>query len=336
MATLNTQTTGRLIAVFLMAVTLGVVPACNSEDAENASRDGVRYPLRITATTGMVGDIARQVAGDRAVVTVLMGAGVDPHLYKASRVDIVKLRSADLIFYNGLLLEGKMSDVLKQMSRGKPVVAVTERVDASTLIHPDAESGHADPHLWMDPLAWASTVDVVTSTLAEFDPSNAEVYRENAEAYKATLRSLHAYGEQVLGSVPESRRVLVTSHDAFNYFGRAFGLEVIGVQGLSTESEAGLVRTENLVSLLVERNIESVFVESSVSHKSIESLVEGVAAKGGRVTIGGELFSDAMGDAGTYEGTYVGMLDHNITLVARGLGGSARPGGMQGKLSHGN
>jgi manganese/zinc/iron transport system substrate-binding protein len=281
----------------------------------------------------MVADVVQNVGADRVAVTQIMGAGVDPHLYKATRDDVLKIMKGDIVFYAGLMLEGKMADTLIKMARSKPVIAVTEQIEESQLLEPEEMRGHYDPHVWMDVAAWSKCVDVVARSLAEFDPAHADQYRANAEAYSSRLAQLHQYGIDSLGSIPQDRRILVTSHDAFNYFGRAYGLEVQGVQGLSTESEAGLQRINELVDMLVDKKIRAVFVESSVPRKNIDSLVEGARAKGHQVSVGGELFSDAMGAAETYEGTYIGMLDHNITLVARGLGGEAPPRGMQGKLS---
>jgi manganese/zinc/iron transport system substrate-binding protein len=227
-----------------------------------------------------------------------------------------------------------MSDTLIRIARSKPVFAVTEMIDESQLLEPSDFQGHYDPHVWMDVSAWSQCVTAVADALADFDPDHANRYSANAEAYREQLERLHDYGLRSIGSVPEESRVLITSHDAFNYFGRAYGLDVQGVQGISTESEAGLQRVNELVSLIARRSVRAVFVESSVPRKNIDALVEGVRAHGHDVRIGGELFSDAMGEAGTYEGTYVGMLDHNITLVTRALGGSAPEGGMQGMLSN--
>lgn len=300
--------------------------------ADPGGADGGSGPIRAVATVGMVGDIVRNVAGDRAEVSVIMGEGVDPHLYAASRDDVAKMTGADMIFYSGLMLEGKMADTLAKLARKKPVVAVTEAIDEQTLLSPEEMAGHHDPHVWMDPLAWAKCVDVVAEALAKHDPEGASSYRENAAAYQEKIRELAAYGRESLGSVPAEKRVLITSHDAFNYFGRAFGLEVEGVQGLSTESEAGLQRINLLVDMIVDRKVDAVFIETSVPKKNIEALVNGVRSRGHELRIGGTLFSDAMGSSGTYEGTYIGMLDHNITTVARALGGEAPAGGFQGKL----
>ncbi len=292
-------------------------------------------PYNVVTTVGMVGDIVRQVAGERASVTNVIGEGVDPHLYKPTRGDVAALIKADVVFYAGLMLEGKMADVLiKVATRGKPVFAVTELIDESYLLEPEDMQGHYDPHVWMDVSGWTRAVDAVATALGSYDKANAAEYTKNAVRYKAELATLDAYIKKVTGSIPESGRVLVTAHDAFNYFGRAYGLEVKGIQGISTESEAGLKDINGLVDDIVKRNIRAVFVESSVADKNVRALIEGAAQRGHEVVIGGELYSDAMGAAGTYEGTYMGMLDHNATVIAIALGGTAPVGGLQGKLSH--
>lgn len=316
---------GRWLALVGAAVLALVSPLSAGESR------GERYT--VVATVGMVEDVVRAVAGDRAEVIGLMGAGVDPHLYKPTRSDIGRLMSADVIFYNGLLLEGKMTDALiRAATSGKKVHAVTELLGEGTLLEPEEFEGLYDPHVWMDPAAWAGTVEVVRDRLAEFDADGAAVYEANAAAYRERLEALDAYAERVLGSVPEGQRVLVTAHDAFNYFGKRFGFEVVGIQGLSTESEAGVRDIEALVDMLVERGVGAVFVESTVPERHVRALISGARARGHEVTIGGELFSDAMGDAGTYEGTYIGMIDHNVTTIARALGGDAPERGLHGRL----
>jgi manganese/zinc/iron transport system substrate-binding protein len=303
--------------------------------ATTAQAEPKSYPYQVTTTVGMVTDTIRNIAGDKAEVTGIMGTGVDPHLYKPTRDDVSSMMRADVVFYAGLLLEGKMSDTLIKVARNKPVYAVTELIDEQYLLEPEEFAGHFDPHVWMDASAWAKCVEVAGKLLGEYDSKNADLYRTNAAAYAEQCAKLHEYGKKTIGSIPEGNRVLITSHDAFNYFGRAYGLNVMGVQGLSTESEAGLQRINELVDLLVKNKVKAVFIESSVSPKNIQALIEGAKARGHDVKIGGELFSDAMGKDGTYEGTYLGMIDHNITVVTRGLGGEAPEGGMQGKLTHG-
>lgn len=289
--------------------------------------------VSVVATVGMVAELVRNVGGEHVQVTQICGSGVDPHMYKPTRDDVQAIMGAEMVFYCGLMLEGKMADVLAKISRSKPVFAVTEAINKETLFQPPEFEGHYDPHVWNDVSAWAECVTVVEQELAKFDPKHAEDYAANASAYRAEFTKLHDYGVKVLASVPEQSRVLVTSHDAFNYFGRAYALDVLGVQGLSTESEAGIQRINDLVDLLVEKNVKAVFIESSVSRKNIDALVEGAKSRGHDVVVGGELFSDAMGPNGTYEGTYLGMLDHNISTAAKALGGDVPSGGFQGKLS---
>jgi manganese/zinc/iron transport system substrate-binding protein len=291
-------------------------------------------PRRILATTSMIGDIVRNVAADDAEVITLMGQGVDPHLYKPTRSDVAAMLRADIVFYNGLLLEGKTTDALVRVATaGKPVYAVTELIDEEYLLEPPGFEGLYDPHVWMDPTAWARAVEVVRDKLAEHDPDRTDAYAASAEAYLAELAELDGYAGDVLGGVPDERRVLVTAHDAFNYFGRRYGFEVLGIQGVSTESQAGLREIEALVRTLVERQIPAVFVETTIPERSVRALIAGAEAQGHRVRLGGSLFSDAMGAPGTYEGTYVGMIDHNVTTIARALGGDAPERGMRGQLA---
>lgn len=290
------------------------------------------YPIRTGATVGMVADIVREVAGDRAKVTNIIGSGVDPHVYSPTRSDVAVLLKSDIIFYSGLLLEGQMTDILAKISLKRPVYAVTELLSDDYLLR-DAQTGHHDPHVWMDVQGWSKAVEVVSNAFAEFDPAGAAGYRKNADAYLSRLERLDEYARTAINSIPENQRVLLTAHDAFNYMGRAYGIEVKGIQGISTESEAGLKDINRLVDLLVNRRIPAVFVETSVSDKNVKALIEGAAARGHRVIIGGSLFSDAMGPPGTYEGTYEGMIDHNITVIAMALGGKVPAKGMQDKLS---
>ena len=321
-----------LLCAGLLAALL--LPGCEDPQSESTAQGPTDYPYTVVATVGMIGDVVRNVAGDKANVTVLIGAGADPHIYVPSRDDLAKIQEADVVFYNGLLLEGKMSDVLLKAGRnGKPVYAVTEKLQEKSEYVITDEEDHYDPHVWMDVAGWMQATDVVAEALSAYDPANAATYQANATAYRAELEKLHAYAKQTLGSIPEDRRVLITAHDAFGYLEQAYGIEVMGVQGLSTESEAGLYRIEKLVTMLVQRKIPAIFMETSVSEKNILALQEGAAAAGHTVNIGGKLFSDAMGPAGTYQGTYVGMIDHNVTTIARALGGQAPAGGMQGKLS---
>jgi manganese/zinc/iron transport system substrate-binding protein len=287
----------------------------------------------IVTTTGMVNDLARRIAGDRAIVHGLMGAGIDPHLYQPTRSDIRSLILADMVFYSGLHLEGKMVDAFERIAQITTVVAVTDSLDRAMLFSPPAFDGHYDPHVWMDPIAWKQSAIVIHDALVEHDPAGQETYDTNLADLVIELDALHTYADRVLGSIPKDQRVLVTAHDAFSYFGRRYDFEVVGIQGISTQSEAGVRDIERIVDLLVTRNIPAVFVETTVSERNIRALIAGAQNRGHTVSIGGSLFSDAMGKEGTYEGTYIGMIDHNITLIARALGADAPERGMQGKLA---
>jgi manganese/zinc/iron transport system substrate-binding protein len=292
--------------------------------------------LSVVATTGMIADAARRIGGEAVDVRALMGPGVDPHAYRQTRSDIAAMVRADLVLWHGLYLEAQMEEFMRELGERKPVVAVAESLPREELIAHVDYADKFDPHVWMDPRLWSRVVEAVRDALAAQRPAEAEAFAANTRAYLAELEALAAYSDKVFGSVPERARVLVTAHDAFSYFGRAHGFEVLGIQGISTQSEAGLQRVAELVDILVERGIGAVFVESSVSDRSIRALVEGAAAKGHEVVIGGELFSDAMGADGTYEGTYPGMIDHNATTISRALGGDAPARGMAGRLAAGS
>jgi manganese/zinc/iron transport system substrate-binding protein len=268
----------------------------------------------------MVADTARNVGGERVEVTSLMGAGVDPHLYKASEGDLDRLTGADVIFYNGLNLEGKMGDLFVKMAGGgKPTVAVSEGIEKSLLREPPEFQGHADPHVWFDVSMWAQTIPPVVEALSKLDPGSRPLYETNGKAYHEKLMELHGFCKERLASVPKSQRVLVTAHDAFGYFGRAYDVEVVGLQGVSTVSEVSLDGVRKLVDLIVSRKLKAVFVESSVPKRSIEAVVEGCRARGHDVRIGGTLFSDAMGEPNTPQGTYPGMVRHNVEAIVTAL-----------------
>lgn len=292
--------------------------------------------LKVVATTGMIADVVSVVGGALVDVQPLMGPGVDPHAYRQTRTDVLAMGRADLIVSNGLFLEAQLEDVLSDFSRRTTVLAAAEAVPQDELFGHEDYAGKFDPHVWMDPDLWAHVVDAVEGALIELDPdANAEI-SERAAAYRAELVDLKAYATDVLGSVAGPSRVLVTAHDAFRYFGAAHDWDVAGIQGISTESEAGLARIAEVVDMLVTRNIEAVFVESSVSDRNVRALMEGAAARGHEVKIGGQLYSDAMGSPGTYEGTYLGMIDHNVTTIASALGGQAPAQGRLGKLAAGS
>ena len=289
--------------------------------------------LSVVATTGMVADVAMQVGGDLVEVQSLMGPGVDPHAYRQTRTDIVAASNADLVLWNGLYLEAQMEEFLLELGQDRPVVAVAEAVPENLLIGHEDYEGRFDPHLWMNPNLWSRVVVNIRDALSDIHPEGEETFAANADAYLDQLGDLARYTTEVLSTVPVESRVVLSAHDAFNYFGNAYGFEVVGIQGISTESEAGLQRIAELVDMLVDRDIRAVFVETTVSDRNVRALIEGAAAEGHEVVIGGELFSDAMGEPGTYEGTYVGMIDHNATTITSALGGNAPASGMQNMLN---
>ncbi len=297
---------------------------------------GAQSPLKVVATTGMIADAARQIGGDLVEVRALMGPGVDPHAYRQTRTDILAMTRADLVLWHGLYLEAQMEDFMHSLGARRTVVAVAEELPRNVLLAHDDYENRYDPHVWMDPDLWSKVVVSVRDALIAARPEGEALFRANAENHLEDVAALSDYAKQVLATVPEETRVLVTAHDAFNYFGRAYDFEVLGIQGISTQSEAGLNRVSELVDTLVERRIGAVFVESSVSDRNMRALIEGAAAKGQEVTVGGQLFSDAMGRDGTYEGTYIGMIDHNVTAITRALGGEAPERGMLGRLAAGS
>jgi manganese/zinc/iron transport system substrate-binding protein len=290
-------------------------------------------PVAVVATTGMIADAARVVGGDRVLVKALMGPGVDPHAYRQTRSDIAALFDADLVLWHGLYLEAQIEEFLLDLAARTRVVALADRIAQEQLLAHDDYPDRFDPHVWMDPDLWAEVIKATAEALSEVDPEGAALYAGNAAAAIADASELMQYSRDVLATVPTEARILVTAHDAFNYFGRAFGWDVEGLQGISTQSEAGVQRVQSLVDMIVGRRIGAVFVESSVSDRAVRALIEGAAAQGHTLTIGGELYSDAMGPDGTYEGTWAGMIDHNVTTIARALGGVADAGGRLGKLA---
>lgn len=280
--------------------------------------------IQVATTTTMVTDMVRQIGGDRVQALGLMGPGVDPHLYKPAVADGLKLRKSAAIFYSGLMLEGRMSDLFARMGRGgKKVYPVTESIPERRLLEPEEFEGHWDPHVWGDPVLWSLCIDTVVEGLSAADPAGKTHYAKRGVEHKAQLAELHEWAKKRIAEIPESRRVLITSHDAFNYFGRAYGLKVIGVQGVSTVNQAGLADISKTVDFIKKRGVKAIFVESSVSPAVIERI-----SKDAGVKIGGELFSDACGAPGQMEsgggerydvGTYIGMIKHNVNTVVDAL-----------------
>jgi manganese/zinc/iron transport system substrate-binding protein len=304
----------KLFASVVALVAICLLAACGSDKTIGELRDKVH----VTTTTGQVADAVKSIGGNKVEVVSLMGPGVDPHLYQASQGDIQKLNKADIIFYSGLHLEGKMGEIFEKMADDKPTVAVADSIPESKLLSADGSTSH-DPHVWFDIQAWLYVVDSIEQELTKLSPENEKLFKENALAYKKDLEEMDQYAKEQIELIPEESRVLVTAHDAFKYFGHAYGLEVMGLQGLSTDSEYGLKDVQALVDTLVNRNIKAVFIESSISERSINAVVEGAKKQNHQVVIGGELFSDAMGEEGTDEGTYIGMFKHNVDTIVSSL-----------------
>lgn len=289
---------------------LGCAPGSDTPD------DG---RLRVVATTGMIADAVQRVGGERLQVEGLMGPGIDPHLYRASAGDVQLLSRADVIFYNGLHLEAAMGEVLEEMTGRIRTVAVTNGIDRAQLLAPPEFAGAYDPHVWFDVSLWSSVVDEVEIALAELDSAGASVYAENGRTYKEELAELHAWVLARAQELPAERRVVVTAHDAFNYFGRAYGFEVRGLQGISTVSEAGTADVQQLAAMIAERRVPAIFVETSVPRRTVEAVQAATRSRGFDVEIGDALFSDAMGNEGTPEGSYIGMVRHNVNTIVDAL-----------------
>ena len=307
---------------FLFAVVAAAAIAtsgCGQPVAATQAPDLSGRSVRVVATTSMVTDLVTRIAGDRATVTGLMGPGIDPHGYKASERDVLTLAEADLVFYNGLHLEAKMSDVLERVEGRIETAAVTDGIARDRLVRSPQFAGAYDPHVWFDVSLWIDAAREVADVLARVDPAHADVYARNAEDYVEELARLDDDVRRLVASVPPERRVLVTAHDAFGYFGRAYGFEVLGLQGISTVAEAGAADVQHLADFIAERRIPAIFVESSVPQQTIRAVQEAVGSRGFDVEIGGQLFSDAMGDPGTPEGTYPGMVLHNVRTITAAL-----------------
>lgn len=309
---------------FICIVTALVVAAgCSRKGEQEKGKGAIEgisgRTIRVVTTIGMIADIVENIGGNRVEVKGLMGPGVDPHLYKASEGDVARMAEADVIFYNGLHLEGKMTEIFEKMERMARTVAVTDGIDRSMLLAPPEFKKAYDPHVWFDVGLWIKAAEHVRDFLILIDPESARVYGENAEDYLQRLEEVQRYVRSRVSELPKEKRVLITAHDAFNYFGRAYGFEVKGLQGISTVAEAGTSDIQALTRLIVERKIPAVFVETSVPGRYIEALQESVRARGLDVAIGGNLYSDAMGNPGTPEGTYIGMVRHNIDTIVSAL-----------------
>lgn len=282
------------------------------------SKDKDKAPT-IVCTTGMIGDMVKNLVGDSLNVVSLMGPGVDPHLYKATQGDISNLSAASVIVYNGLHLEGKMNNIFEKLSKSKTIIAVSDGLAKTDLINSSDFEGAQDPHIWFDVSLWSKAMVTVSSKLQKTFPKIRSYIQQNELMYKMQLQSLHQQCLEQTASIPDSQRIMVTAHDAFKYFGRAYKLEVRGLQGISTTAEFGLQDMSQLVQFVTDKKIKAIFVESSVPKKSIEAVIEGCEKRGHNVALGGELFSDAMGSANSPQGKYVGMVQHNLNTIVKAL-----------------
>jgi manganese/zinc/iron transport system substrate-binding protein len=303
-----------VIIVSTLTIIAIILAGCKRKMEDSNASD---EKLTIVTTTGILADAVKNIVGEKANVVSLMGPGVDPHLFKATQGDLGKLTKASIVFYNGLHLEGKMSDVLKKLSQTKTVVAVAEKIDSSRLRI--AADRIYDPHIWFDVKLWKECVTTIANTLVEKDSMNADWYKLNAATYILALDSLDKNVLASIEQLPPNQRVLITAHDAFGYFGNAYGIEVRGLQGISTVSEFGLRDVTNLVDFILSRKIKAIFIETSISEKSINAVIEGCKNKGWNVRIGGSLYSDALGAEGTEAGTYIGMVNSNVTTLVEAL-----------------
>ena len=304
------------LLILPLALLLPLLAACGGTASSGPVSE---RKINAVATIGQIADIVGVVGGDRVEVVPLMGAGVDPHLYKASEGDIARLTDADIVFYNGLHLEGKMGEILEKLGEERPVVAVTDRIPETDLRSPPEFDGNHDPHVWFDPTLWGMAVDRVRDALSEVDPASGETFAANAAAYHLELDALDAYAAEQLASIPEERRVLVTAHDAFGYFGDRYDTEVVGLQGISTDTEAGIDDVERVARMIAERQIKAIFVETSVPRRTVEAVQLAVRDAGGEVFIGDPLYSDALGDQGGPGGTYLGMVRSNVDAIVAAL-----------------
>lgn len=319
----------------LLILTIGGLSGCETstlpEERLNAAG---QKQLRIVVTTSMVGDLVRHVVGDYGHVTGLMGEGVDPHLFRPTSRDLGLMMQSDVLFYSGLGLEGAMQPAFERAEKnGRIVVAITRKLPQDRLIYSTRFIGHPDPHVWNDAGIWASCLDEVVDVLSQVDSAHAAEFANNAAGYRQALLEYDQYARDAIGSIPVESRYLITAHDAFSYFARAYQIEEKSVQGITTESEPGVQDINNLVDFLVKHRIPALFVEATVNSANLRAVIEGAQHQGWIVREGGTLFSDSTGTPGTYEGTYLGMFDHNVTTIARSLGGTAPKLGFRGKLT---
>lgn len=301
---------GKWIIRLVAAIGLIVAAGCGAGENEPSSDK-----IQVVTTIAQIGEPLSVIGGDVLEVKSLMGPSVDPHLYNPTQSDIATVGDADIIFYNGLGLEMNMVPIFESIGNEKPVLAIGDTIGKDQLL----EEGALDPHIWFDIDLWKQALEAAVELLKEYSPEHADLFENNKRDYFAKLDELNAEAKEKLSSIPEERRILVTAHDAFGYFGEKFDIEVVGLQGLSTEDEISVSEINETIALIIERRVPAIFVESSIDERSIRSVLEGVASRGATVELGGELYSDAMGPAGTEEGTYIGMYRHNVETIYNAL-----------------
>src|SRR5690554_2007599 len=299
----------------IMLILLMIMMGC--KDGKKKEDNG---KLKVVTTTSMLTDLVQQIGGEAIQVQGLMGSGVDPHLYKASEGDVNKLYTADIVFYSGLHLEGKLVDIFEKMERQhKKTVALAEILDKDDLLSSEYFASSYDPHIWFNVQFWKKIAQYATEKLQEADPENADLFAANSKRYLQELDAMENEIRETIGTLPKEKRILVTAHDAFSYFGEAYGFQVLGLQGISTATEAGVQDVQRLSEFIIKNKVKSIFIETSVPRRTIEALQASVASKGHAISIGGSLYSDALGTKGTEEGTYIGMFKHNVNTIVGAL-----------------
>lgn len=296
----------------LILLIISVFSSCKSPTKDNGK-------IKVVTTTNILADLVSEIGGDNISLQSLMGAGVDPHLYKASEGDVTKLYNADIIFYSGIHLEGKLVDIFEKMEGKRHTVSVGDRLPKDQLIASANFGGNYDPHVWFNIQFFKQFAQIVTEELSKADAENAETYASNNENYQKKLDSLEEEVKSIISTLPKGKRILVTAHDAFNYFGKAYDFQVVGLQGISTATEAGVKDVQELSEFIIENKVKAIFIESSVPRRTIEALQAAVLSKKHDVEIGGSLYSDALGNPGTDEGTYIGMFKYNVNTIVNAL-----------------
>lgn len=298
----------KLILLLFVLLTVG----CKTNPDEEGK-------IRVVTTTNIIGDLVSEIGGDKIILQSLMGPGVDPHLYKASEGDVMRLFKADIVFFNGLHLEGKLADIFEKMKTRKHMVSLGEFLPKEKLIASESFGGNYDPHIWFDVSLYKNLSETVTKELSKADPENSEYYEQNNLRYQSELDHLDKNLRNIISELPPKKRILVTAHDAFSYFGKTYGFQVVGLQGISTASEAGVRDVRKLTNFIIEHNIKAIFIENSIPRRTIEALQAAVEAGGHQVEIGGTLYSDSLGNAGSPEGTYAGMFTFNVQTIVNAL-----------------